>query len=356
MRRIILRILLALLALAIISSCANFGYYAQSVGGQVAIMNQQRPIEEWLADSDAPEALTGKLREVLRIRDYASRELGLPENDSYRYYADLRRPYVLWNVFATPEFSTQLETWCFPVAGCVGYRGYFSQPEAEAFAQGLRERGYDVAVNGVPAYSTLGWLRDPVLNTVINRAEPDLAGLLFHELAHQVVYVRDDSTFNESFAASVELEGVRRWLEANGSRDKLAAYEQTRTRRADFAALLLRYRERLAALYAADPPGADKRAAKAATFDELRREYAALKARWGDHPGYDRFFAHDLNNASLASIAAYTQLVPAFQRLLAEHNGNLKAFYRAAKGLSRLPKAERLARLQAAGTAQTAER
>lgn len=349
MRRIILRTLLVVSALAVISSCANFGYYAQSVGGQMRVLSKARPIEELLADTRTPPELGVKLRTALRIRDYATESLGLPDNDSYRHYADLERPYVLWNVFATPEFSTKLETWCFPIAGCVSYRGYFSESDAEAFAAELRERGYDAVVKGVPAYSTLGWLQDPVLNTVINRSEPDLAALLFHELAHQMVYLRDDSTFNESFATTVEIEGVRRWLEAHdgpGIGAKLAAYEKSRSRRADFVALLMRYRQQLDELFRSDLADAEKRAAKAATYAALKSDYQALKISWDGYAGYDRFFARDLNNASLASVAAYTDLVPGFQRLLAQHNGDLKAFYRAAKDLGRLPKAERLVRLQ----------
>lgn len=355
MRRNLLRALLAILAFIVVSSCANFGYYAQSVGGQLRVLSKARPIEDLLSDKSTPPDLDVKLRAALRIREFASRALDLPENESYRQYADLERPYVVWNVLAAPEFSTRLETWCFPVAGCVSYRGYFSESAAQAFAVGMRARGYDVAVKGVTAYSTLGWLQDPVLNTIINRPEPDLAGLLFHELAHQKVYVQDDSTFNESFATTVELEGVRRWLEANDSADsaaKIAAYEKARLRREDFVALLARYRKQLDELYGSNLSDMEKRSAKAAAFEALRNEYQSLKARWGGYAGYDGFFSRDLNNASLASVAAYTDLVPGFQHLLAENHGDLKAFYRAAKELGRLPKSERHARLEIAAAGQ----
>ena len=334
--------------LAGMHGCANFQYYAQSVGGQMRILGAQRPIEELLADPNTPAGLQRKLQSVLSMREFATRALALPDNDSYRYYADVKRPFVLWNVFATPEFSTKLKTWCFPIAGCVSYRGYFSKDRAEEFAADAQRQGHDVFVGGVPAYSTLGWFHDPVLNTVLNRSDTDLAGLIFHELAHQVVYVRDDSAFNESFATAVELEGVRRWLGENGSPEKLAAYSLAKSRHAEFSALVIAYRDRLELLYQQEMSDTDKRRRKAELFQALHDDYATLKRGWNGYTGFDRWFARDLNNAHLASVSTYTQLVPGFQALLAEHGGDLGAFYRAAKQLSKRSKAERTAQLDAA--------
>lgn len=319
------------------------------------VLGAQRPIDALLENPDTPPALQRKLRLVLEVREFASRYLGLPDNDSYRYYADIKRPYVLWNVFAADEFSTKLQTWCFPVAGCVSYRGYFAQDKAEEFAASLRARGRDVFVGGVPAYSTLGWFHDPVLNTVLDRHDTDLAGLIFHELAHQVIYVRNDSAFNESFATAVELEGVRRWLAQRGSADKIAAYEQAKHRQARFAGLIALYRERLKELYVEDIPREDKFARKAALFAALKQDYAALKQDWGGYAGYDRWFARDLNNAHLASVATYHQLVPGFQQVLREQDGDLPRFFHAIKQLAKLSKTERTARLLGPANSATAQ-
>lgn len=338
-----------------VTACSNLDYYAQSVGGQMRVLGAQRPIDALLDNPDTPPALQRKLYTVLQVREFASRHLGLPDNDSYRYYADIKRPYVLWNVFATDEFSTQLETWCFPVAGCVSYRGYFAQGEAEKFAEGLRAKGRDVFVGGVPAYSTLGWFHDPVLNTVLDRNDTDLAGLIFHELAHQVVYVRNDSAFNESFATAVELEGVRRWLAQRGSADKIAAYEQAKHRQARFAGLIALYRERLKELYREDIPREEKAVRKATLFAALKQDYAGLKQDWGGYAGYDRWFARDLNNAHLASVATYHQLVPGFEQILRDQGNDLPRFFRAIKQLAKLPKTERTARLLGPANAATAQ-
>ncbi len=328
--------------------CANLSYYAQAVHGHLEVYAQSRPIADIIADPQTAAPLKDKLHAVLRIREYASRELGLPDNDSYRTYADLKRPYVLWNVFATPELSLKPTEWCFIVTGCVSYRGYFEQKQAEAFAAKLRAAGNDVYVGGVTAYSTLGWFHDPMLSTVISRPLPEIAGLVFHELAHQRLYVRGDSAFSESFAMTVELEGMRRWLRANGTDDDYAEYEIRSRRREEFVALVLKYRDRLETLYESGVSAAEKRAGKAQLFAELRAEYAELKATsWNGYAGYDRWFTQDLNNAHLISLGMYHRHVPAFQALLARLRGDLSAFYREVDKLGRLPAVERLAALNA---------
>lgn len=339
--------LLLIAALSVATAgCANFSYYTQAVKGQLQIYSHTRAIADVIADPATDPALKRKLRHVLEIRQYASRELGLPDNDSYRVYADLKRPYALWNVFATPELSLRPIHWCFIIAGCVAYRGYFSRAEAEAFADKLRAAGDDVYVGGVTVYSTLGWFDDPVLNTIINRPTPEVAGLIFHELAHQQLYLKGDTTFNESFAMTVQLEGVRRWLQANGAGGEFDRYREQLKRRDQFIALMLKYRDRLETLYQSDASTAEKRAGKRRILAELHAEYLRVRASWNGYGGYDRWFAQRLNNAHFVSIGTYFELVPAFQALLAQQHGDLPAFYRAAKAISKLGEKERLAALR----------
>ncbi len=329
-----------------LTGCANTGYYLQSIHGQLDIWNRERPIGEVITDPATPQERREKLATVLRVREFASRELGLPDNDSYRRYADLGRPFVVWNVFATPEFSTRPVQWCFPFAGCVGYRGYFDQADARRFAAELAAEGHDVFVGGVPAYSTLGWFADPVLNTFIRNPDPGIARLIFHELAHQVLYVKNDSVFNESFAVTVEQEGVRRWLERHGSAQDKSTYEDMQQRRNAFIQLVQTYRERLDALYDSGIAPGTMRADKQQIFEAMLRDYERLKASWGGFKGYDRWFARKPSNALIASVAIYTRRVPAFQALLRTQGGDLPAFYRAVRELAALPREERDARLR----------
>jgi predicted aminopeptidase len=338
---------LAAALLPLIAGCANMGYYWQSISGQLDIWRRERPIEDVLADADAPAALKEKLAFVIRVREFAGRELALPENRSYRTYANLERPFVVWNVFAAPEFSTDPLRWCLLFAGCVSYRGYFDRERAERFAAGLAEQGFDVYVGGVPAYSTLGWFADPVLSTFIRLPETELARLVFHELAHQVVYVKHDTVFNESFAVTVEQEGMRRWLAQAGDARGRAAYERSRRIRADFARLVLGHRARLDALYRGRLAPEAMRARKRELLGELEAEYRAARAAWDGYAAYDAWFARGPNNAQLASVALYTLRVPAFEALLEREGGDLSRFYRAVKELAALPPEERDARLAA---------
>jgi len=339
--------LAALGALVFVSGCVSLEYYAQAVGGHLEVMRLAVPIEERLRETDTPDSLRAKLAKVLAIREFASRELALPDNDSYRRYADIGRPFVVWNVFAAPEFSVKPIESCFLFAGCVSYRGFHSEEVAQRHAASLAEQGHDVYVGGVAAYSTLGWFSDPVLSTFIQYPEPEVGRIVFHELAHQVVYAKSDTMFNESFAATVEEEGVRRWLEREGTPAQRAAYEDSWKRRAEFVALASKYRAELAAFY--DRPGQleEKRAGKRRLFVQMQDEYASLKASWGGFAGYDRLFARGANNALLASIASYSELVPAFRALLAQKHDDLPAFYAAVRELAKLDKPERDARLAA---------
>jgi predicted aminopeptidase len=335
-------------AVAAVAGCSTVGYYFQAVNGQMELQRKARPISAVIADPATPADLKAKLDRVEVMRNFASRELGLPDNGSYRRYTDLGRPYVVWNVFATPEFSVIPKQWCFPFAGCVGYKGYFNKAGADGLAAALSSEHYDVFVGDVPAYSTLGWFDDPVLNTFIHYPDAEIARLIFHELAHQVVYVPGDSTFNESFAVSVEQEGVKRWLAAHGTEEERHQYEQSGARRQAFVDLVEKYRLRLADVYAQSQPPDQMRARKQAVLADMREEYQALKQAWGGFKGYDRWFEQPLNNAHFASIAIYTQLVPAFEQVLRADGGDLRRFYAQVKEIAKLSAPEREAKLVAA--------
>ena len=338
-------LLVALLAY-LLCGCATLRYYSQAVSGHLQLMRRATPIEDELARDAFPVALKAKLQTVLRLREFASRELALPDNGSYKRYADLGRQYVAWNVFAAPEFSIEAIRSCFPFAGCVGYRGYFAEADAQAEAAAMRARGHDAHVGGVPAYSTLGWFDDPVLNTFIHYPEAELARLMFHELAHQQLYVKNDTRFNESFATTVEQIGVTRWLDANADDSGRTAFELSQTMKREFVTLVLKHRAILEQYYRQDLPLEQKRLGKAQRFAAMEEEYRQLKLSWNGFAGYDRWFAAKPNNASLASVALYTELVPALRALLEKEGGDLPRFYVAVKNLAQLPKEERDERLR----------
>ena len=344
--------ILALLATACLTAgCSSLGYYAQSVRGHLDLVVRAKAVADLTADTNTPAVLSERLDLSQRIRDFAVTELALPDNQSYRRYADLGRDAAVWNVAAAPELSLTLETWCFPVVGCVGYRGYYERAAADGEAEALRARGLEASVYGVPAYSTLGKLDllggDPLLNTFLHWPEGELARLVFHELAHQVAYAPDDTMFNESFATAVERIGGARWLAKHASVAARTQYAAFDARRSDFRALTGRYRERLDALYRSGVGDADKRAGKAALMAELRAEYASLKAgRWAGFAGYDGWFER-ANNASFGVLAAYNELVPNFERLFEREGRDFARFYGEVKRLAGLPKAERQAKLRA---------
>jgi len=341
----------ALLGVACLTvGCSTLGYYAQSVGGHLDLLARAKPIDELKASESTPAPLRDRLALAARIRDFAVTDLGLPDNRSYRRYSDLGRNAAVYNVTAAPELSLKLETWCFPVVGCVGYRGYYDRADAEAEAATLRARGLEVNVYGVPAYSTLGkldWLGgDPLLNTFIQWSEGELARLVFHELAHQVVYAEGDTMFNESFATAVERIGVQRWLAQHAGDEAKRQYAAHDARREDFRALTTGFRDRLNRLYTSAATDADKRAGKAELMRELRAEYAKIKAeRWNGFSGYDGWFER-ANNASFGVLAAYNELVPQFERLYESEGRDFERFYAAVARLAALPKDERHAKLQ----------
>jgi predicted aminopeptidase len=342
---------LAVAALCLGSGCADLSYYRQSLAGHMDLMTRAKPVDDWLADAQTPAALQQRLALSKQMREFSVQVLKLPDNRSYRAYADLQRPAAVWNVVAAPSLSLTLKTWCYPVTGCVGYRGYFDRAEADALAAALRSEGMDVSVYGVPAYSTLGWSNwiggDPLLNTFVNGSEGELARLIFHELAHQKLYVADDTMFNESFATAVERIGTRLWLAQHGSQAQRSAYLESQQRRTDFRELTMRYRDALDALYRSARPDDEKRLAKAELLAQLRADYAWMKQqRWGGFVGYDAWFAN-LNNASLGMLAAYTELADDFERLFEQQGRDFARFYDEAARLGALPKGQRHATLRA---------
>jgi predicted aminopeptidase len=340
---------LALAGTLCLSGCSNLGYYWQSVSGHLAIMRAARPVDDLLQEPQISLRLRERLLLSQRIRDFAVRELHLPDNPSYRRYADLHRSAAIWNVTAAPAYSLELKTWCFPVTGCVGYRGYYNQAAARREGAELAQEGYEVSVYPVTAYSTLGYMNwaggDPLLNTFLAYPEGELARLIFHELAHQVVYAKNDTTFNESFATAVERLGGSRWLQTQageGARQEYAAYDQ---RRQLFRALSRSTRARLEKLY--QTPGMSPQAkeeGKRKVMEQFRTEYAQMKERSGMDPklwrGYDRW-VREANNAFFGAQAAYDELVPGFEALFHAQGDDFPRFYAAAKKLAALPKEER---------------
>lgn len=367
-----LRFLSVLVATLLLGACSSVGYYAQSVGGHASLMQAARPIDEVMADPSTPADIRERLAQASAARRYASDTLGLPDNPSYTRYADLKRPFVVWNVYATPELSLRLKQSCFPVVGCLDYRGYYSEADARALAKELKQAGWEVTVGGVPAYSTLGWYADPLVNTLIRYPAGEVARLIFHELAHQAVYAKNDTMFNESFATTVEEVGMERWLDEPQNRPLKAQYMAFADRKRDFVALLLDTRKRLEAVYHEDTPEAKRakpptrptpqgltedeiaarRLGKARVLAELRVRYEALKRdKWGGYAGYDGWFKGELDNARFASVGTYHQWGPALRALYDQcascKTGNLRDFLDQARALAELPATERRRRLVA---------
>jgi predicted aminopeptidase len=326
----------AALIVALIAVSSGGCYILQSAQGQLDLMSKRQPITRVIAEPSTAPALRRQLEAVAAIRDFASRELGLPDNGSYRSYADVGRRYVVWNVVAAPEFSVDAKEWCYPIAGCVAYRGYFSEDRARRFAARLHSQGFDVTVGGVAAYSTLGHFNDPVLNTMMGWNDVELAAIIFHELTHQLLYVPNDSSFNEALATTMEEEGVRRWLHAQGRDADLANHLVQQQHYVQVIDLLSATRDELRAVYASGLAPEAMREKKRAAFASLRASFARLKADWGGHAPFEAWFDEDLNNAHLASIATYFTCVPGFERELRAAGGDLTVFYARVRALAKL--------------------
>lgn len=339
-------IFIIIVATATLTGCESVSYYSQVISGQMTILNKRQPINELLAEPMTPGTLKAQLHCVLDIRKFAKNELGLPVKGQYLSFADLERPFAVWNVFAAPEFSLTPKSWCHPVVGCTSYKGYFSKNNAYNYAKRLSDQGYDVFISGVVVYSTLGWFDDPVLNTFVFRKEIKLAALIFHELAHQLIYVVNDTAFNESFATFVEQEGVRRWVSYRDDPDAFQEYETDYIRRQQFVQLIRKYHHQLELLYTKDLSQPDKRREKSFIFDKLRSEFMQTRDKWQGYSGYDNWFRHPLNNAQLTTVILYNDLVPAFAAILQDSGNDLALFYRTCQHLSKKPKEERQAVLE----------
>lgn len=343
----------AIASCLLLAGCATLGYYTQAVTGELSILTSRRDINKVIDDPDTPAAVRAKLKYALHVRAFASRQLHLPDNDSYRSYVDLDRRYPVWVVYAAPPLSLAPIEWCYLFVGCVPYRGYFDENDAAAFAAGLRDEGKDVYLGGAPTFSTLGWFADPLFSNMLRWPPAALAGLIFHELAHQLIYVEGDARFNESFADAVETVGVERWLASRGERGKLKSYRRALEASKQFHELIGELRERLAKIYAAPMSDAAKRSKKQAAFDWLKRRHEALSAQY-HRDIYGSWFSHPLNNASLAVVTTYNAWQPAFLQLLKQNGGDMQAFYEDVRHLAALEPDARRARLQALTKAATA--
>ncbi|MBZ9658706.1 aminopeptidase [Mesorhizobium sp. ESP-6-4] len=334
----VFRLLAAAILASGVTGCTSISYYAQSLEGHVEIMAARKNVGRLIRDPSTPQALRAKLTSASAIRRFATEELALPDNNSYRSYVDVGRNNVTLAVFAAPQFSLAPITWCFPVFGCVPYKGYFSRKDALESAAELQRQGLDVYVSGVTAYSTLGWFSDPLLSTMLRQDDTYLASLIFHELAHQKVYVNGDSAFNEAFAVSVETTGTRKWLRATGNRAGLRSYEIDRKRKADFLGLISKTRDELRQVYGSPRSPQQMAAAKAAAIDRLRMRYRQMRdRRWAGYRGYDAWFDSPINNAKLAATAVYGEQVPAFLRLFDLCSGDYPRFYASVRRIGKLP-------------------
>jgi len=344
-----------------VSGCQTITFYSQAIRGQYQIFAHEKSTDQLVANQETPDQLRHRLELLSSLRTFAAEELKLPVDGHYRKYVDVHRPYVVWNVEAAPEFSLEPKSWWYPVLGRLDYRGYFSKEGAGKYAAMLRKKGYDVYVGGVEAYSTLGWFKDPILNTFIFDPDPDLAETIFHELGHQRVFARGNTDFNEAFATTVGQEGARRWLQKKNDQAALEKYAAEQRRTSDFVQLIARTRQKLENLYGDQRNAEGKlkaskarpisdvnelRRRKELIYAELQADYQALKKSWGGNNEYDQWFSREVNNAKLNSVAAYYDLVPGFERLLQLSGGDLEKFYNEAERLSKMKKKERQQRLR----------
>ncbi|MEM7280478.1 MAG: aminopeptidase [Pseudomonadota bacterium] len=334
------RLLALLCVLMFLPACV--GFYGQAIRGQWELIRKPKPIEQWLEAPSTDAQLRQNLEVASDARQFAIRTLGLPDNNSYTRYADLERPFVVWSVVATPPYSLLPESWCFPVAGCVNYRGYFAEQNARKFAKKLEAKGLDVSVGGVPAYSTLGRLKDPILNTMFRYGTTGAISTIFHELAHQKLYVKGDTPFNEAFATAVEEEGMRLWFARPGQdTENHRRYLENRKRRLGFIRIVIDSQSRLRALYAQDFDDETKEVMKQKEFARLKQQYAKLNEQWQGRAGYDNWFNRPLNNAHIASVANYEGLLPAFRTILRQESNDLDRFYQRCQELAKMEKSER---------------
>lgn len=322
------------MAVLYLYGCASINYYSQSISGQFEVFQKSKSINGLLASNNIDEKTRSRLITVLNLRKFSIQDLGLPDNKSYLAYADLERNYVIWNIFATDEFSLQPKQWCYLMVGCLAYRGYFSREDAIKHEQLLKNQGYDVYLGGVAAYSTLGWFNDPVLNTMLRWNDIRLAKVMFHELAHQQLYIHNDTEFNEAYADTVALIGVRKWLQKNFDQSTLDKFEKSQRKEEEFINLIMHYKSLLGALYDSDENDTLKRIKKAALFQQMFNDYQMISQSW-ENNDYKDWFTEGLNNAKLASVITYRQYVPDFLALYKKQGKDLKSFYGLIKSLSK---------------------
>ena len=322
-----------LLIIFLLSGCASINYYAQSIHGQFEVLQKQQEIDDVLKDQNIPDTLRNNLITVLALRDFSIQQLGLPENGSYLSYADLERDYVIWNIFATEEFSLKPLTWCYLVVGCLSYRGYFSQTDAQQHATELKKQGYDIYLGGVSAYSTLGWFDDPVLNTMLRWSDIRLATVMFHELAHQQLYVKNDTEFNEAYADAVAHIGVTKWLTQKPEKKLLTEYQQSQDQEKEFIDLIMRFKSILNELYQSTEKDETIRQRKQQALQKMSNEYSRISQNW-EKDSYKKWFSSGINNAKLAAIVTYRKHVPAFINIYEKLGKDLNRFYSFSKSLS----------------------
>ncbi len=332
---------IALLTALLVCSCSTMSFYRQAISGQMELSRKSRPNAEVLADPAVAAEVKRKLLLIEELRAFAARELHLPTK-SFGKYCDLKRPYVVWVVFASPEFSVEAKTWWYPLVGSLKYRGFFAEKDAQREGERLRKQGLDVFVGGVDAYSTLGYLRDPVLNTFLHRSDADLAELVFHELTHAKVFIPGDTDFNEAFATANAEHGVRRWYRSKGDLNGLRAYEASLKKGREVISLLLRTREKLKDVYASTYRSIEtERLIKLHAFKTMLHEAEQLRTKAG-HSRYEQVAAQQWNNARLNTVATYYTMVPGFERLLKLHGDDLEAFYREVAAMRKLDNAARM--------------
>ena len=341
-----MRCLITMPLLLALAGCADLGYYWHSASGHLEVMERRVDIDEMLADAELEAGLRERLELIKEIRRFSVERLDLPDNDSYLSYAELDRPYLIQNLFAAPEFSTQLYRWCYPVVGCASYRGYYDDERLQAYVEELEAEGFEVYIGKVSAYSTLGWFDDPVLSTFIDWPDHRLAGLLFHELMHQQIYIDDDTTFNESLATAVQQVGTELWLESRNREDQIERMSEWLRYRAEVMALIEATRGRLDGIYQRDIDDGPKRDLKAETFERARRMHAEIAARHGIRSGYTRWFAGELNNAKIGSVSTYNAMTPAFIAMIRAFDYDFSGFYGYVARLGEFEKKQRNACLE----------
>ncbi|WP_372970805.1 aminopeptidase [Marinobacter sp.] len=343
------QIYLVTLLITTLSGCTTLGYYSQAVSGHLSLMMSTQPVPRLLDAPSTPTDLRQKLSVAQEAREFAENQLALPVGDAFSTYAELGRPWVVVNLVAAPEFSLQAHRWCYPVIGCQAYRGYYQLEEAQEEEQYFKDEGYDTFIGGVTAYSTLGWFDDPLHSGFTSLPDNRMVALMFHELAHRVVYIDDDTAFNESFATAVELEGLRLWLNQQDDEDGFQRALERLRQRNQTLALVTAATAQLEALYVQQHtrPKAELRQQKAEVFRKLQDDYQAMSADW-NQPGPFGENPTELNNANLVLFSQYNQHVPAFRQMIRDHDGDFKAFYAAVENLSGQPPGNRqktLARL-----------